>query len=126
MLYDCVYESWMLASYAFTLSVDCGKIGYDTPGAGCSVTRLASRSSSGRVPRFPRPLDRSNATEMPRFAPNTPVKSDMPGRLNAIPNPPRIALSPSSDPNSSLPRPCCVLGCHANPMLGAMLFVSVL
>jgi hypothetical protein len=64
---------------------------------------------------------------MPRLAPNTPVKSDMPGRLNAIPNPPRMALSPSSDPNSSLPdHAFCVGGCHATPMLGARLLVSVL
>ena len=47
------------------------------------------------MPRLPNVDERSSATVIPRFCPYGPVKSDMPARLNAMPNPPRIALSPS-------------------------------
>jgi hypothetical protein len=62
----------------------------------------------------------------PGFVPNTSVKFDMPGRSYAVPKPPRKTLSPSSRPSSFENSPVVAGTDQAAPMLGAMLFRSVL
>ena len=109
----------------FTVLVRDGTDGYVTAGVAGSVSAPGSRSRRGSVPRLLVVESRLRLTESPWLLPNTPVKSDMPGRWNAIAKPPRMTLSPSCEPKISLPIPrSCDGGCQARPTLGARLLRS--
>jgi hypothetical protein len=121
-VYDWVYGICRFESNRFTLFVIVGVIGYATAGAFGSVGESRSRIGSAVFV-----LSRCSVTWMPWFAPNTPVKSDMPGRWYASAKPPRITLSPSCEPKIARPMPPFIAGsCQARPRLGPKLFLSTL
>src|SRR6185503_10706296 len=99
--------------------IDAGADGSDTDGAAGSVGLLRSRIGSVLVV-----WSACSVAWIPWLSPNTPVKSDMPGRWNAIAQPPRTTTSPSSLPRSHFIMPADGGTCHAAPTLGATLLRS--